>query len=115
MPAHRSLSEGGRSPYNVFGVAYDYYKEGWDNLWRKDREELKRQVEAQRGIIEKDGLRFKEMKFEKEGKGETERQLQSYVFKIQPLTPKERQFRGEMAQKKAKPSRSPTSIPRPKR
>ncbi len=89
-----------RSKYNVLGVAYDYYKEAWDNLWREERTDLKREVEAQRGIIEKDGLKFKEMKFDEAGKVKPEQQLQSYVTKIPPLTAEERQFRVMMASKK---------------
>jgi|GEM_PF-3407000 len=89
-----------RASSDVFGVAYDYYKEAWDNLWRKERTDLKKEVEVQRGIIEKDGLKFKEMKFDEKGKEKPEQQLQGYVSKIPPLTAEERRFRSEIASKK---------------
>jgi hypothetical protein len=74
-----------RSKYDVLGVAYDYYKEAWGHLWRKERTELKKEVETQRGLIKKDGLKFHEMRFDEAGKTKSEQQLQNYVAKIPPL------------------------------
>lgn len=73
-----------RSEYDVLGVAADFYREAWDNLWKKKRTELKKEVEASRDVLKKDGLEFKEMKFDESGKTKPEQQLQGYVEKLPP-------------------------------
>lgn len=65
--------------------AADFFSKKWDNYWKKERTELKKEVEASRDVIKKDGLEFKEMKFDETGKAKPEQQLQDYVSKIPPL------------------------------
>jgi hypothetical protein len=77
-----------RSSSDIFGVAKDYWAEKWRNLWKEERNEVRKEVEKRvekdPRLIEKDGLEFREMKFNVASKAKPEQQLQHYVETLPP-------------------------------
>ena len=68
-----------RSPYNVIGIAFDFYRDLWRKFWQEKRNDLRKEVEASRDVIKKDGLEFKVMKFKSEKPEERKAELERFT------------------------------------